>query len=500
MVVSFFCILIISGVVFHKKTISVVIVVIVVLGAGVGFTIMKKTSAEVKINTVSIAVEVVDSVFERRRGLSGRSSLSPSEGMLFVFEEPGYHSIWMKEMLFPIDIIWIADGYVVDIKENAPPPASGTLDVELPVYTPDVPADFVLEVNAGFVQQHNIRIGDEVEITVDNVVRIKGVENYSSRFDDEEMAPLLSQREDSSMLGQDFFIERLRYLPPHGADFQVGELLAETDAYNTYLISYQASTTRLSGMMTVPNSSPPDNGFPVIVLNHGLIYPSIYYSGRGSRRERDFFGRNGYVTIHPDYRGYGGDSEHACAPTLSWIATGCAHDFYVGYTLDIIAAIDALRQVQLPYVDANRIGMWGHSMGGNMAARIMVMRPDIRAYVLFAPVSADVEDNFYELPEYELARIAEAYGVGSEARKLFDQMSPLQYFSDVEAPVQLHHGTADTDVPIAFSEKMYAVLKKLGKLVEFFAYPDEPHEFIQDWQLAADRSLQFFDLYVKGAR
>ena len=141
--------------------------------------------------------------------------------------------------------------------------------------------------------------------------------------------------------------------------------------------------------------------------------------------------------------------------------------------------------------------MWGHSMGGGIAGRVMVLRPDIKAFALFAPISADVEDNFYELKSEEVEWLHHTYGEASSTA--YRAMSPIDYFGDVSAPVQLHHGTADTAVSIGFSEKMFAALNRSGKTAEFFRYLGEPHEFAGDWQLAADRTLEFFDRYVKNA-
>ena len=136
-------------------------------------------------------------------------------------------------------------------------------------------------------------------------------------------------------------------------------------------------------------------------------------------------------------------------------------------------------------------------MGGGIAARIMVLRPEVKAYVLFAPISADVEDNFYELPVKEVEWLRTTYG---RERETYRKLSPFSYFSDVAAPVQLHHGTEDFDVPPLFSEKMFQALRQLKKSVEFFRYPNEGHEFAGAWELAAERALQFFDRYVKNAQ
>ena len=108
---------------------------------------------------VSVVVEVARSGEDQGRGLSGRSALGRNEGMLFVYPEAAPRSIWMKEMRFPLDILWIARGRVQAVEEQVPPPVGSA---PLPVYTHH--ADLVLEVNAGFVRAHRITLGQRVEV------------------------------------------------------------------------------------------------------------------------------------------------------------------------------------------------------------------------------------------------------------------------------------------------------------------------------------------------
>lgn len=476
---------------FHSQRYAISFFVgLAALGAGV-ITVLparEKKFTRMEIGETRIIAEAASSREERMRGLSGRKDLGSSHGMLFVFENPDFHSIWMKGMYFPIDIIWISKGKVVDLERNVSPPIPlGSTDTSsLTIYSPDVPAEFVLETRAGFVRDHDIRIGDAVKFFFDDTTS-------SVRGEKEESFHGASLKKNNSadpppLAGHEYFIETLRAMPPTGDNFRIDEILKETDAYHEYGISYISDGLAISGVMNVPRGPVPKSGFPVLILNHGLIDPSVYFSGRGSKREKDFFARHGYLTIHPDYRG------HAKSDPNPFLY----HDFYVGYTRDVLNSIEAIKKAKLPIFDKNRIGMWGHSMGGGIAARIMVLSPDIRAYVLFAPISADVEDNFYELSQDELGRLAEIYGVGENARALYKKMSPIEYFDFVNAPVQIHHGLEDKDVSISFSEKMFSVLRAHGKKIEFFQYPGEPHEFIEQWPTAAERALQFFDLYVKG--
>lgn len=112
-------------------------------------------------------VELAITQEQRTQGLSGRAGLAPRAGMLFVFDEEGRYSFWMKEMRFPLDLVWIGPSTegctVVDITHKAPPPAPGQDLAELPLYTPVAPARYVLEVNGGETEAVGIRVGDRVE-------------------------------------------------------------------------------------------------------------------------------------------------------------------------------------------------------------------------------------------------------------------------------------------------------------------------------------------------
>ena len=106
-----------------------------------------------------IAVAVADTSSSQSRGLSGREKLEPNEGMLFVFPKPALSGFWMKDMRFPIDIIYFdADRRIVDVWEDATPESYPK------VFTPRVHAQFVLEVPAGFFADHHLKVGNIIEI------------------------------------------------------------------------------------------------------------------------------------------------------------------------------------------------------------------------------------------------------------------------------------------------------------------------------------------------
>jgi YVTN family beta-propeller protein len=161
------------GILGTKKSILIVFVIFGLLAAGGWFVLPDKAEIfrpepesnpplfSLAIAGVPLKVELADTPDKRAQGLSGRADLPENQGLLFVFERPGHYFFWMKEMRFPLDIIWINEtGRIVEISQNVPVPAA---DAGLVSYGPPEPVQYVLEVNAGFAERNNIQIGERVD-------------------------------------------------------------------------------------------------------------------------------------------------------------------------------------------------------------------------------------------------------------------------------------------------------------------------------------------------
>ena len=122
-----------------------------------------EVTSKLKINNLILDIEVADTQVERQNGLANRESLGANQGMLFIFEKEDKYRFWMKGLTFPLDFIWIKDRQIVDLRENVPAPGPNQSDETLEVLIPKEKIDMVLEVNAGFIREHNTKIGDKVE-------------------------------------------------------------------------------------------------------------------------------------------------------------------------------------------------------------------------------------------------------------------------------------------------------------------------------------------------
>ena len=113
-------------------------------------------TSRIMFGNVTLIVEIAKTPAAQQKGLSGRTSLASDHGMLFVFDHEDYWGFWMVDMKFPLDIIWFnSNRQTVFIEQNLPP----CTPQNCPVFTPNVKAMYVLEVNAGFVVAHQITLG-----------------------------------------------------------------------------------------------------------------------------------------------------------------------------------------------------------------------------------------------------------------------------------------------------------------------------------------------------
>lgn len=108
---------------------------------------------------VEVRVEIADSPDEQVRGLMERTALAEDRGMLFVFPDEEVRSFWMKNTLIPLSIAYMdSEGRIVDLQDMKP------LDDEEPHYVSSEPAQFALEVNKGFFEEHGVEVGDRAEL------------------------------------------------------------------------------------------------------------------------------------------------------------------------------------------------------------------------------------------------------------------------------------------------------------------------------------------------
>ncbi|MBI4089161.1 MAG: S9 family peptidase [Candidatus Levybacteria bacterium] len=282
-----------------------------------------------------------------------------------------------------------------------------------------------------------------------------------------------------------------------GSEITIEETLQSGENYNRYVASYRSDGLKIYALLTIPMGEKPKNGWPVIIFNHGYIPPREYVTTQRYIAYTDVFSRNGYIVFKSDYRGHGNSEGQAVGGYGS-----------SAYTIDILNALSSLKKFK--DANPNKIGMWGHSMGGFITLRSMVISKDIKVSVIWGGVVASYKDLIYNwrrttftpspLPSgtrrWRDLLIAE-YGSPEKNPQFWNSISANAYLKDISGPLQLQHGQLDASVPIEFSEKLEKELKKIGKTVEFYSYPMDDHNLTNNFTTAIGRSVDFFDKYLK---
>ncbi|HKX66261.1 MAG TPA: alpha/beta fold hydrolase [Intrasporangium sp.] len=270
-----------------------------------------------------------------------------------------------------------------------------------------------------------------------------------------------------------------------GRNLRLGREGGSTSAYRQYYATYQGDGLTISGRINIPRGTGP---FPAVVLAHGHVPLEEYTNGATMLRERDYLAKQGYVTLHIDYRNHAqSDDDPDNGANLR-----------VGYAIDAINAGLALQQLES--VDPDRIGIIGRSMGGGVVYGAVVAKPGLfKAAVAYAPVSSDSIDNFNMWVRRDNDRESAArevmarLGTPEESPETWALTSPRTYFDRITEPILIHHGTADESCPIAWSEETVAALKKAGKKVSYYVYEGQRHTFTSQWPLSIRRTEAFLE-------
>ena len=130
---------------------------------------------QLRLDGATWNIELATTTVAQTRGLSYRTSLDANDGMLFIFSKSSVQNFWMIGMNFPLDIIWIGDdgaggSKVLGFAENVPAPSAGTPTWSLPIYSSPAGVNKVLEVNAGSVAKYDMKVGDEVVISLPSAI------------------------------------------------------------------------------------------------------------------------------------------------------------------------------------------------------------------------------------------------------------------------------------------------------------------------------------------
>jgi fermentation-respiration switch protein FrsA (DUF1100 family) len=175
-----------------------------------------------------------------------------------------------------------------------------------------------------------------------------------------------------------------------------------------------------------------------------------------------------------------------------------------------LSGIDSIKKY--PKANPGKIGMWGHSMGGQISLRVSEVSPDIKAVVIWSGVVGSLNDVIYNwqgkvsykpealdlyLRNLGLSELLAKYGSPSQNPDFWNGIDPVSNLNFINSPFQLHTGLSDNQVPPSFSKELYNKLVDSKKTAEYYEYPGANHDINQSFSLAMKRTIEFFGKYLK---
>ncbi len=292
------------------------------------------------------------------------------------------------------------------------------------------------------------------------------------------------------------------YLRQKNYQSSLGELQKITDNgnYTSYLSSFSSDGLKVNGLLTIPDGEKPEEGFPAIVFIHGYIPPNQYQTQTRYLDHVASLARSGFVVFKIDLRGHGNSEGEP------------GGGYYSGdYVTDTLNAYKALQSAD--FVNKQKIGLWGHSMAGNVALRSMAAMPEIPAAVIWAGAvytytdmqQYGIQDSSYQPQPSDTERqrkrqqLRQLYGDPTSDSWFWKQVAPANYLTDLKGAIQLNHAVNDDVVSIEYS-------RNLNKLLDQTDVPHELHEYLDgghnisgtSFNSAMQNTISFFNKYLKS--
>lgn len=255
---------------------------------------------------------------------------------------------------------------------------------------------------------------------------------------------------------------------------------------NENIFDFQVEGKRVTGLINIPEGT---GSFPLVVLLRGYVDQSIYQTGVGTKRVGEYFRDNGYITLAPDFFGFGGSNSEA---------ENIFETRFQTYTTTL-TLLKSITKENFPMWDGKNIFMWGHSNGGQIAlttlAVLGISNPDlIGATVLWAPVTeafpysvlfyTNESEDEGKFIRQKLAKFEEDYDV--------DNFSFTNYLDRINTPIEYHWGTADDAISLEWRDRFLNRMKKLEKEVTNYNHSGADHNMNPLWSEVMHQTLLFF--------
>ncbi|KUK83098.1 MAG: Peptidase [Microgenomates bacterium 39_6] len=280
-----------------------------------------------------------------------------------------------------------------------------------------------------------------------------------------------------------FTFEALAKREYRGSQIEIGETLDnEDEGYSAQLFSFYSDGKKVTGQINFPLTEK-SNKLPVIVLLRGWANQETYRTGSGTEKAAAVFAQNGYITLAPDFLGYGGSDNPE-------------NDVWWERFNNPVVVLNLLASIKtLPQADPERVGIWAHSNGGQIALSALAISQLKIPTTLWAPVTkpfpysilyfTDTFEDEGQALRAEICRLEKDYNVAD--------YSLTNYLDRIKAPLQIHQGTADKSVPVSWSDELVEKLDKLKIDYQYSKHYGADHNLVGAWNEAIEQDLEFFE-------
>ncbi|MBT7766784.1 MAG: hypothetical protein HN730_06475 [Bdellovibrionales bacterium] len=321
------------------------------------------------------------------------------------------------------------------------------------------------------------------------------------------ISPFVDQAKEKRLPLLKYGIEDLQNYDFQPSSIVVKEIIGGTADYSSYLFSYQTLEKTMTGQLNVPSTAQPEDGYPVVIMLRGWVPAETYTTGAGTKSAAAVFAENGYVTLAPDFFGFGGSDIES---TDTWEAR-------FQKPISVVELLKTINNNPRIKIDEENIKLsnesddkhiWAHSNGGQVALTALEISGESIKTTLWAPVTAP-------FPYSILFFSDEHDDEGSEMRKwlsLFEEsydvsdFTMTQHLNQLQGSIQIHQGTSDDAVPVAWNDEFVEKIElenekrsestdsaKLDPIeINYFKYSGTNHNLQPGWNTAIQRDLVFF--------
>jgi uncharacterized protein len=288
-----------------------------------------------------------------------------------------------------------------------------------------------------------------------------------------------------------YSIENLAQAKINPTEIQIGDLIKDYENFKSYKFFFYFDPSlsnkepkKISGVINIPKG---EGKYPAITMFRGYVDPHEYYMGEGTQPSATVFAKNGFITIAPDFLGYGESDKEA-------------ENIFESRFQTHTTAIEILKSISnLKNWDGKNIFIWGHSNGGQIALTTLEITSADYPSVLWAPVSKPFPYSilYYTDDASDSGKFLRAETFKFENDYDSDLYSLTKYLDKIKAPIQLNQGTADEAVPTTWSDLLTKNLKESNIDITYIKYPGADHNLRPNWNQAVENALNFYKKSIK---